>query len=230
MKSDPAAVIRRVQSDRFASSPAVQQEYAAAQRELHKLQEQPHGAAGYAGQYAAQQNYYQQQSQQQQSHAAPAASVFHSLPAGVGSASHPLLVADAPYSRIPWAESLAHAVGRVAVMTLGAVALYNLWLWLGSPNPMSGIMDQQKKDFLSRTMSSVRFSDVKGCDEAKSELVEVVEFLKNPAKFERLGGKMTKGILLTGPPGTGTSGCNSAVRWLAARKLSTAELCASGLS
>jgi len=111
-------------------------------------------------------------------------------------------------------------------MTLGAVALYNLWLWLGSPNPVSGIMDQQKKDFLSRTMSSIRFNDVKGCDEAKSELVEVVEFLKNPAKFERLGGKMTKGILLTGPPGTGTLRGNSAVRWRVARELCTVELCA----
>ncbi|GHP05556.1 ATP-dependent zinc metalloprotease FTSH [Pycnococcus provasolii] len=48
-----------------------------------------------------------------------------------------------------------------------------------------------------------RFKDVKGCDEAKSELVEVVEFLKAPAKFTRLGGKLPKGVLLVGPPGTG---------------------------
>ena len=45
------------------------------------------------------------------------------------------------------------------------------------------------------------FNDVKGCAEAKAELVEVVEFLKNPAKFTRLGGKLPKGVLLTGPPG-----------------------------
>lgn len=50
---------------------------------------------------------------------------------------------------------------------------------------------------------SVTFDDVKGCDEAKQELKEVVEFLKNPEKFSNLGGKLPKGVLLVGPPGTG---------------------------
>ncbi|XP_064542403.1 ATP-dependent zinc metalloprotease YME1L isoform X3 [Drosophila montana] len=49
----------------------------------------------------------------------------------------------------------------------------------------------------------VTFDDVKGCDEAKQELKEVVEFLKNPDKFSNLGGKLPKGVLLVGPPGTG---------------------------
>lgn len=50
---------------------------------------------------------------------------------------------------------------------------------------------------------TVRFSDVHGCDEAKEELQELVEFLKSPTKFSALGGKLPKGVLLVGPPGTG---------------------------
>lgn len=50
---------------------------------------------------------------------------------------------------------------------------------------------------------NVRFSDVHGCDEAKDELQEVVEFLLNPDRFSSLGGKLPKGVLLVGPPGTG---------------------------
>ncbi len=49
----------------------------------------------------------------------------------------------------------------------------------------------------------VRFSDVAGVDEAKQELVEVIDFLKNPGKFTEVGGRIPKGVLLVGPPGTG---------------------------
>lgn len=48
---------------------------------------------------------------------------------------------------------------------------------------------------------NVTFDDVKGADEAKQELKDVVEFLKNPDKFSTLGGKLPKGVLLVGPPG-----------------------------
>eukprot|EP00339_Tiarina_fusa_P012843 CAMPEP_0117052650 /NCGR_PEP_ID=MMETSP0472-20121206/36396_1 /TAXON_ID=693140 ORGANISM="Tiarina fusus, Strain LIS" /NCGR_SAMPLE_ID=MMETSP0472 /ASSEMBLY_ACC=CAM_ASM_000603 /LENGTH=759 /DNA_ID=CAMNT_0004767363 /DNA_START=275 /DNA_END=2554 /DNA_ORIENTATION=- len=51
--------------------------------------------------------------------------------------------------------------------------------------------------------SNVTFEDVKGVEEAKAELQEIVMYLKNPAKFTRLGGKLPRGLLLTGPPGTG---------------------------
>jgi cell division protease FtsH len=56
---------------------------------------------------------------------------------------------------------------------------------------------------LSASAKRVTFADVAGCDEAKAELAEVVDFLKEPSKFVKLGGKIPKGLLLMGPPGTG---------------------------
>ena len=58
---------------------------------------------------------------------------------------------------------------------------------------------------------SVTFGDVAGADEAKQELVEIVEFLNNPAKFTRLGAKIPRGVLLVGPPGTGKTLISRAV-------------------
>lgn len=57
--------------------------------------------------------------------------------------------------------------------------------------------------FHSEKAPKVTFADVAGCDEPKQELQEIIEFLKDPPKFQKLGGKIPKGVLLFGPPGTG---------------------------
>ncbi|AGI66616.1 cell division protease ftsH [Octadecabacter antarcticus 307] len=62
---------------------------------------------------------------------------------------------------------------------------------------------KSKAKMLSEKSGRVTFDDVAGIDEAKEELEEIVEFLRNPQKFSRLGGKIPKGALLVGPPGTG---------------------------
>jgi len=62
---------------------------------------------------------------------------------------------------------------------------------------------KSKAKLLNEQKGRVTFEDVAGCDEAKQEVTEVIEFLRDPSKFTRLGDKIPKGILLVGPPGTG---------------------------
>jgi len=62
---------------------------------------------------------------------------------------------------------------------------------------------KHKAKLYTETEEKITFNDVAGVEEAKVEMMELVEFLKNPAKFQKLGGKLPKGVLLVGPPGTG---------------------------
>ena len=62
---------------------------------------------------------------------------------------------------------------------------------------------KSKARLLDENTNTVTFADVAGCDEAKEEVKEVVDFLKDPQKFQKLGGRIPRGLLLVGPPGTG---------------------------
>lgn len=62
---------------------------------------------------------------------------------------------------------------------------------------------KSKAKLLTREKDRITFANVAGCDEAKEEVSEVIDFLKDPKKFQRMGGRIPKGILMVGPPGTG---------------------------
>src|SRR3954466_13999829 len=62
---------------------------------------------------------------------------------------------------------------------------------------------KSRAKLLTRDRDKITFADVAGCDEAKEEVSEVVEFLKDPKKFTKMGGRIPKGILMVGPPGPG---------------------------
>jgi cell division protease FtsH len=74
---------------------------------------------------------------------------------------------------------------------------------MGGPNSPAMQFGKSKAKAYKEEGTGVTFDDVAGCEEAKAELAEIVEFLQEPEKFTRLGGKVPKGVLLVGPPGTG---------------------------
>ncbi|ACO77072.1 ATP-dependent metallopeptidase M41, FtsH [Azotobacter vinelandii CA] len=92
--------------------------------------------------------------------------------------------------------------------TLPALIFFSLWLFLlkriggGLGGGMMQIGKSKAKVYVETDMK-VTFADVAGVDEAKDELKEIVDFLKDPQTYGRLGGRMPKGVLLVGPPGTG---------------------------
>lgn len=98
--------------------------------------------------------------------------------------------------------------GLLAILiNVGPILLF-IVLWIFIMRRMSGggqafSFGKSKHRLITGDRPKNTFEDVAGCDEAKEELEEVIEFLREPAKFRKLGGKIPKGVLLIGPPGTG---------------------------
>ncbi|HSE83555.1 MAG TPA: ATP-dependent zinc metalloprotease FtsH [Thermodesulfobacteriota bacterium] len=87
------------------------------------------------------------------------------------------------------------------ILLIVIMVLFMRQLQAGGTKAMS--FGKNRARMLSENQNKITFKDVAGVDEAKEEVQEIVEFLKNPKKFTRLGGRIPKGILLVGPPGTG---------------------------
>ncbi len=97
-------------------------------------------------------------------------------------------------------------LGNIISWILPLGIMFLIWRFaMKKMGPGMGVMSfgKSKAKLFVGNEAMVTFADVAGIDEAKEELQEVVEFLKNPAKFQKLGGRIPKGVLLVGPPGTG---------------------------
>src|SRR6187399_402346 len=98
-------------------------------------------------------------------------------------------------------------IANFLIAALPWIVIIGLWLFLlrqlqaGGSRAFS--FGKSKARLLAGDTPKLTFADVAGCDEAKVELQEIIEFLKDPQKFTRLGGRLPKGALLVGPPGTG---------------------------
>ena len=110
------------------------------------------------------------------------------------------------------AKAEAESIWPSLLLTFGPFLLIILLIWFlisramrgaGGAGGMLGNFGKSKHKTLSKEMTGVTFKDVAGIEEAKDEVVEIIEFLKNPKKFTKLGGRIPRGVLLTGPPGCG---------------------------
>jgi cell division protease FtsH len=112
---------------------------------------------------------------------------------------HDVVINAEPLDRpVPWWQTLLYGFGP----TLLLILLLLLLLRSGAGRAL-GSFGRSRARRYQPTAERVTFADVAGIDEAKAELTEIVDFLKNPERYHRLGGRIPRGVLLSGPPGTG---------------------------
>jgi cell division protease FtsH len=119
------------------------------------------------------------------------------------------------------AERESTSFGSLIFMILPYVIIFGAWMLILRQMQAGGAkafsFGKSKAKLLTADSPKVTFADVAGADEAKVELEEIIEFLKDPQKFTKLGGRLPKGALLVGPPGTGKTLLARAVAGEAAR-------------
>ncbi len=100
-----------------------------------------------------------------------------------------------------WLQGMLQSLAVLVVFSLLVYFLFIRQLKAAGRGALS--FGKSRAKMMTRDREKITFADVAGCDEAKEEVSEVVEFLKDPKKFTRMGGRIPKGLLLVGPPGTG---------------------------